>query len=303
MLWRAENPKNSRKMNENVVKHIESLMLMDSQSHAYCPLQFMTRLADIIRCVFVRRNYVTVNILYVVFFMISLNRSLPACAAGKSDAILNCSDNIIGKSIECHDRDTLDHVQTLAMIYQKLSNSRENDLAFLGKQAKMLLYRSLNNCRNQFAGESSIELVNTCIGRQLDAHQKLTQGPVTTSSLLDILRHGEFLTLDLIVRFPSEFLGLHADWFASMQLQPVDERRLAGIISNDLTNLRFPVIMAHPDADERIFFTEAGCKHGCFSWWSGLFERRAGRIMFFADSRRETYRRRFGPDAAERGMQ
>jgi hypothetical protein len=81
-----------------------------------------------------------------------------------------------------------------------------------------------------------------------------------------------------------------------MQLQPVGQGRMARTISTYHLKLSIPAIMVHPDPDEHVFFTEAGCKHECFSWWSGHFERDAGRIVFFADSRREAYQRHFGPE-------
>lgn len=283
---------------DRLYRTLERLNIMSPSIGAYIdllPANMFARRAGGPGGSFTRPARRTLSVLHVVVLAICLGQSVCARAADKSDIILDCSDNILGQSSECHDPDALEHVKRLASMYRRLSSAHERDLAFLGKQAKMLLYRSLNNCRNRLGGKSLIEPVNTCIGHQLDEHLILTQGPVTTFSLLDILRHGEFLTLDLIARFPGQFPGLQADWFGSMHLRPSGEGGMTGTISTYHPKLTFPAIMVHPDPDERVFFTEAGCQYECFSWWSGHFERDAERIVFFADNRREAYQRHFGP--------
>ena len=207
-----------------------------------------------------------------------------AMSGKQTNDILDCSDNILGETAACHDAIVMMRVRQLDFTYRQLTASKDRDLAFLASQAKLLLYRSLNYCRNEYGGKPPVAQVDTCINRQLDEQQLSTHEPVTKTSLLAILRKGQLLTLDLLSRYPDQFVDLHASWFAGMHLRPGNDGSLVGIISDYKTKLRYPATIPVPDQNTRVFFTEGGCRNGCDSWWSGRFERRGPRIVFIADN-------------------
>jgi hypothetical protein len=180
----------------------------------------------------------------------------------------------------CKDQHLTAEADQVKEVYRALKLSKSKDIVFLAAADERSLGSSVNDCRNLMASDPTLSSVRACVEKVLTEKIASISKSSDSGDLLRNLRKEKFLSLDLLPAYSATFVGVVANWFGDLHLVRKDGDSLTGTIEDTRAKLRFPAILDHPKNEDLVFFGEAGCRTGCFSWWTGQFVLRGKTVVF-----------------------